>query len=70
MGHIKEPDGVDFVIKSRPLTKKEEVAISEYIKAYKAKHSNKPILPKQIKRRKNTTEKLLLKSRDNPSLAK
>ncbi len=41
MGHIKEPDGVDFVINSRPLTKAEEIAISEYIRAYKAKLSHK-----------------------------
>ena len=41
MGHIKEPDGVDFLIKSRPLTKDEEIAISEFIRAYKAKHSKK-----------------------------
>ena len=41
MGHIKEPDGVDFVINSRPLTKDEEIAISEYIRAYKAKHSHR-----------------------------
>ena len=41
MGHIKEPDGVDFVINSRPLTIEEELAISNYIRAYKAKHSSK-----------------------------
>jgi hypothetical protein len=41
MGNIKEPDGVDLVIKSRPLTKEEEIAISSYIRAYKAKHSLK-----------------------------
>lgn len=41
MGHIKEPDGVDLVINSRPLTKEEETAISEYIRAYKAKTSHK-----------------------------
>ncbi|MEP7198004.1 MAG: hypothetical protein ABI851_15910 [Saprospiraceae bacterium] len=41
MGHIKEPPGVDFVIKSRPLTKDEEIGISEYIRAYKIKHSKK-----------------------------
>jgi hypothetical protein len=41
MGHIKEPYGVDFVINSRPLTKDEEIAISEYIRAYKAKHSQR-----------------------------
>jgi hypothetical protein len=56
MGHIKEPDGVDFVIRSRPLTKKEEVAISEYILAYKAKHSRKQLPIKRtgrtVKRKK------------------
>ena len=41
MGHIKEPDGVDLLIKSRPLTNEEELAISNYIRAYKAKHSPK-----------------------------
>ena len=45
MGHIKEPKGVDFIIQSRPLTKEEELAISEYILNYKLKNnmlSNKP----------------------------
>ena len=37
----KEPDGVDFVINSRPLTKDEEVAISEYIRTYKAKKTKR-----------------------------
>ncbi len=37
MGLIKEPLGVDFVVDSRLLTKKEEAAISEFIKADKAK---------------------------------
>lgn len=41
MGHIKEPEGVDFVIKSRPLTKEEEIAISNYIREYKARHSRR-----------------------------
>jgi hypothetical protein len=35
MGHIKEPDGVDFIIKGKPLTEKERKAISEFIKADK-----------------------------------
>jgi hypothetical protein len=47
MGHIKEPDGVDFVINSRPLTKDEEIAITEYIRAYKARHSRKQLSTKQ-----------------------
>ena len=39
MGHIKEPKGVDFIIKSRPLTKEEEMAISKHIRNYKLKNS-------------------------------
>jgi hypothetical protein len=35
MGYIKEPDGVDFIIKGKPLTKKEKQAISDFIKADK-----------------------------------
>jgi hypothetical protein len=31
MGHIKEPEGVDFVIQSRSLTKEQEKELSEFI---------------------------------------
>ena len=31
MGYIKEPEGVDFVIQSRPLTKEQEKELSEFI---------------------------------------
>jgi len=31
MGFIKEPEGIDFVIQSKPLTKKQEKELSEYI---------------------------------------
>jgi len=41
MGIIKEPLDVDFVVNSRPLTKKEQLAISEFIKADKAKRALK-----------------------------
>jgi hypothetical protein len=41
MAHIKEPKGVDFIINSRPLTKEEELAISEHIKNYKSKNNRK-----------------------------
>ena len=47
MGHIKEPPGVDFIINSRPLTKDEELAISAYIRAYKAKHSHSKVATKR-----------------------
>lgn len=51
MGYIKEPKGVDFIIKSNPLTDKERAAISEFIKNYKKKHAGK----KTIIAKKNTT---------------
>ena len=31
MGLIREPEGVDFVIQSKPLTKKQEEKLSKYI---------------------------------------
>jgi hypothetical protein len=37
MGLIREPEGVDFVVNSRPLTKKEQEALSNFIKADKEK---------------------------------
>lgn len=40
MGLIKEPLDVDFVVDSRPLTPKEELAISEFIKTDKAKRAS------------------------------
>lgn len=49
MAHIKEPKGVDFIINSRNLTKEEELAISNYILAYKAKsYNNKTKKPKRV----------------------
>jgi hypothetical protein len=31
MGYIKEPEGINFVIKSKPLTIKQEKELSSYI---------------------------------------
>ncbi len=39
MGLIKESLDVDFVVDPRPLTKKEQLAISEFIKTDKAKRA-------------------------------
>jgi hypothetical protein len=39
MGYIKEPEGVDFVINGKPLTEQQKQAISEFIKADKAKRA-------------------------------
>ena len=54
MGHIKEPKGVDFIIQSRPLTKAEELAISEHIRNYKLKNSVSKGKPKQSLRKRST----------------
>ncbi|MBK7691646.1 MAG: hypothetical protein IPJ31_11180 [Bacteroidetes bacterium] len=45
---IKEPLEIDFVVDPRPLTKEEQIRISEYIKADKAKGNL--IKTKQTKR--------------------
>ena len=52
MGHIKEPKGVDFIIQSRPLTKEEELGISEHIKNYKLKSSKVADKPKKVVRKR------------------
>lgn len=57
MGHIKEPDGVDFVINSRPLTKEEENAISEYIRNYKAKQAQSQMQKKRAARKTTAIKK-------------
>ncbi|MCX6214303.1 hypothetical protein [Spirosoma sp.] len=41
MGYIKEPKGIDFVIKSEPLTDKARQEISEFIRNYKSKAAPK-----------------------------
>ena len=41
MGYIKEPEGVDFIIQSKPLTDKERKEISKFIQEYKAKNTDK-----------------------------
>jgi hypothetical protein len=55
MGHIKEPDGVDFIIKGKPLTDKERKAISEFIKADKEK-----IARQKLRKTKNDKTKKLV----------
>ena len=41
MGHIKEPEGVDFIINSGRLSKDQEASLSKYILEYKAIHKAK-----------------------------
>jgi len=49
MGYLKEPEGVDFIIKSPPLTEKERKSISEFIKKDKSKRSKYLRRKRQIK---------------------
>lgn len=46
MGYIKEPEGVDFIIQSKPLTNKERKEISKFIEEYKAKNAVKKLVRK------------------------
>jgi hypothetical protein len=55
MGHIKEPDGVDFIIRGKPLTDKERKAISEFIKADKEK-----IARQKLRKAKSANSKKLV----------
>ena len=47
MGHIREPKGVDFLIKSEPLTENARKEISEFIREYKKKSALKAIQKKE-----------------------
>jgi hypothetical protein len=51
MGLIREPEGVDFVVKSRPLTKKEEELLSKFIREHKAKRLKKLATKKATSKR-------------------
>ena len=43
MGYIKEPDGIDFFVDSKPLTEKDKKEISEVIAYYKSTGRKKKI---------------------------
>jgi hypothetical protein len=51
MGLIREPKNVDLIINSRSLTKNEEIGISEYIRAYKAKRADQQVPTKKTERK-------------------
>ena len=55
MGYIKEPEGIDFVIQSLPLTDLERTEISEFIKNRKLKN-------KQISKRTTGQRKTKIKA--------
>lgn len=52
MGLIKEPLDVDFVVDPRPLTKAEEKAISDFIRADKEKRKLTELRKKAATKRK------------------
>lgn len=54
MAHIKEPYGIDFVIKGKPLTAKQKREISEFIKVDKAKQV---FLKKRLNKLRATAKK-------------
>ena len=56
MGLIREPLDVDFVVDPRPLTDKEKKQISDYIRAYKARHSKKHTRKRTLTTRKKVAK--------------
>lgn len=50
MGLIKEPEGVDFIIQSPPLTDKERIEISEFIRTRRLQ--NKPKVTKTTSKKR------------------
>lgn len=57
MGLVREPEGVDFIVNSRPLTKKEQEALSNFIKEDKAKRLKKLVVKKELGKRRTSTIK-------------
>lgn len=45
MGYIKEPDGVDFLVDSKPLTEKDRKEISDIIAYYKMTGRKRKMIP-------------------------
>ena len=54
MGLIKEPEGIDFVMQSPPLTDKERIEISEFIRTRKLQNKSK-VAQTISKKKKNRT---------------
>lgn len=58
MGHIKEPEGIDFVINGKPLTEKQKKAISEFIQADKERIAKQKARKLRTSLSKKTATKL------------
>jgi hypothetical protein len=55
MGYVKEPEGVDFIIKSDPLTDEDRKKISAFIAEYKAKNAPQKSSQTSLKKKKGAT---------------
>ena len=62
MGHIKEPDGVDFIVDSTPLTTQDRKRISDIIAHYKVTGEKMPFRKSKIESRKQKQHKPLTKA--------
>ncbi len=62
MGHIKEPEGVDFIVDSTPLTTEDRKRISEIIAHYKATGEKMSFQKSKIESRGQKKHKPLTKS--------
>jgi len=51
MGLVKEPDGIDFIIQSKPLSKDDEMAINKFIREYKEKHKGAATAKKSVRKK-------------------
>lgn len=54
MGHIAEPENVDFIIESPPLSDKERKEISEFIEKLKDKEKSQKAASKRRKEKSRT----------------
>lgn len=60
MGHIKEPNGVDFFVDPTPLTKEDRQKISELIAYYKRTGKKMPITKTASRKRVSPKKKIQL----------
>jgi len=54
MGHIAEPKGVDFLIKSPPLTDKEREELTEHISKRKIELNNKAVSKRKTQKKERS----------------
>lgn len=57
MGYVKEPEGIDFFVKSTPLNDEDRKKISEIIAYYKATGKIKPIAKSAAKKPSKSIKK-------------